>query len=272
MRALARRNLVLSRMLELGKISQQEYDTAVREPVVSRYHGTETNLSAPYLAEMVRSFMVEQYGEDSYTKGFNVYTTVSAKRQQAAQEAVFKGLIDYDLRHGYRGAEKRLWQAKEPRWSDEAIFDYLVEQPSYDPFEPAVVIRVRERQADVLLKGGLEGTINWDGMKWARPFISDSRQGTSPRRATDILSPGQQIWVWPVDDNQLRLAQLPDVNAAFIALNPQDGAIEALVGGVITSYSIHYTKLYDQSQPNDRRHAEHRSGLGGIPFFQHFFA
>ncbi len=230
-RALARRNLVLARMLELGKISQQEHDAAVREPVVSRYHGTGVNLSAPYLAEMVRRFMLDKYGEDSYTKGFNVYTTVSAKRQQAAQEALFKGLIDYDLRHGYRGADKKLWQAREPRWANDAIFDYLVEQPSYDPFEPAVVIRVRERQADVLLKGGLEGTIDWDGMKWARPFINDSRQGAAPRRAADILTPGEQIWVWPVDDSRLRLAQLPDVNAAFVALNPQDGAIEALVGG-----------------------------------------
>lgn len=102
-RALARRNLVLSRMLQLGMIQNDEYKQAVNEPIVTRYHATSVGLDAPYLAEMVRKFMLDTYGEESYSKGYQVYTTISSAQQQAAQIAVFKGLLDYDIRHGYRG-------------------------------------------------------------------------------------------------------------------------------------------------------------------------
>lgn len=255
-RALARRNLVLSRMLALGKITQEQYAEAIKEPIATRYHGAEIMLNAPYLGEMVRKFMIEQHGDEAYTKGFNVYTTLSSVRQKAADDAVFQGLMDYDLRHGYRGAEKRLWQAKELAWSSERLSDYLDDLTSSDPFEPAVVVRIRDRQADVMLKGGLEGTLNWDGMKWARSFISDERQGPAPRKASDILHVGDLIWVWPVDDSQLRLVQIPDVNAAFVAMNPQDGAIEALVGGF----------SFEQSKFNRVDQARRQAGSNIKPF------
>ncbi|MGL4757249.1 MAG: penicillin-binding protein 1A, partial [Aeromonadaceae bacterium] len=222
-RAEARRNVVLGRMLELGKITQEQYEAAKKEPVATRYHGADIMLNAAYIGEMARKFMVDRYGDDAYTKGFNVYTTITSKLQQAADDAVFRGLLDYDLRHGYRGAEKRLWQAKEAPWSSDRIYEYLNDLASSDPFEPAVVTRIRDKQADVVIKGGLEGTITWDGMKWARPFITDERQGSAPRRAADILHVGDLIWVWPEDDTSLRLVQIPDVNAAFVAMDPQNG-------------------------------------------------
>ena len=245
-RAQARRNVVLMRMLELGKITQEQYEAAKSEPIATRYHGADIMLNAAYIGEMARKYMVDKYGDDAYTKGFNVYTTLSAKRQKAADDAVFQGLLDYDIRHGYRGADKRLWQAQEPAWSSDKIYEYLTDVSSSDPFEPAVVTRIRDKQADVVIKGGLEGTINWDGMKWARSFISDERQGAAPRRAADILHVGDQIWVWPVDDTQLRLVQIPDVNAAFVALNPQNGAIEALVGGF--SFELSKFNRVDQAK------------------------
>lgn len=255
-RALARRNVVLARMLELGKITQEQYNVARNEPVATRYHGADVMLDAGYIGEMVRKFMLDKYGDDAYTKGFQVYTTISAKMQKAADDSVFRGLYEYDVRHGYRGPDKRLWQGKEPAWNNEKIFEYLADVNSSEPFEPAVVTRIRDKQVDVALKGGLEGTINWDGMKWARPFISDERQGPAPRKAADILHVGDQVWVWPVDDTQLRLVQIPEVNAAFVAMNPQDGAIEALIGGF----------SYDQSKFNRVEQARRQPGSNIKPF------
>jgi penicillin-binding protein 1A len=245
-RALARRNLVLSRMLQLGMIEQKVYQQAVNEPIVTRYHSTSVGLDAPYLAEMVRKFMVEKYGEESYSKGYQVYTTLSSSQQQAAQAAVFKGLLDYDIRHGYRGPEKHLWQ-KGGAWNTEQITNYLSDLPSYEPFEPAIVTAVNGKEAVIVVKGGLDATISWDGLKWARPFISDERQGAAPRKADDILQAGDQIWVWQDENSdQLRLAQIPDANAAFVALNPKNGAIQALVGGF--SFDISKFNRVDQAR------------------------
>ncbi len=230
-RALARRNLVLSRMLQLGMIDESEYQQAVKEPIITRYHGTNVGLDAPYLAEMVRKFMLNTYGEESYSKGYHVYTTISSAQQQAAHSAVFKGLLDYDIRHGYRGAEKHLW-TKGSGWDHEQINNYLADLPSYEPFEPAIVTAVHNKDVAIVIKGGLDASISWDGLKWARPFISDDRQGVAPRKAADVLQAGDLIWVWQDENSDLlRLAQIPDANAAFVALNPKNGAIQALVGG-----------------------------------------
>ncbi len=245
-RALARRNLVLARMLQLGMIKQNEYQQAVAEPIITHYHGTDVGLDAPYLAEMVRKFMLDKYGEESYSKGYQVYTTLSSTQQQAAQSAVFKGLLDYDIRHGYRGVEKHLW-AKGEAWSSEQVTNYLNDLPSYEPFEPAIVTAVNNKDATVVVKGGLDATIPWDGLKWARPFISDERQGAAPRKAADILQVGDQIWVWQDENSdELRLAQIPDANAAFVALNPKNGAIQALVGGF--SFDISKFNRVDQAR------------------------
>ena len=245
-RALARRNLVLSRMLQLGMINQDEYQQAVKEPIVTRYHGTNVGLDAPYLAEMVRKFMLDTYGEESYSKGYQVYTTISSAQQQAAHSAVFKGLLDYDIRHGYRGAEKHLW-TKGAAWNLEQISNYLSDLPSYEPFEPAIVTAVNSKDVTVIIKGGLDATISWNGLKWARPFISDERQGVTPRKAADILQTGDLIWVWQDENSdQLRLAQIPDANAAFVALNPKNGAIQALVGGF--SFEISKFNRVDQAR------------------------
>lgn len=230
-RAKDRRNLVLMRMRDLHYITQEQYDKAVAEPIVTHYHSADVGLDAPYISEMVRSFMVDKYGRESYEKGYQVFTTINSKHQEAANDAVFKGLLDYDLRHGYRGADKRLWKSETP-WTTEQITNYLADLPSYDPFEPAVVTAVNDKSVNIIIKGGLDTSITWDGLKWARPFISDSRVGAAPRKASSILHVGDQIWVWQADDSDLiRLGQLPDINAGFIALNPRDGAIQALVGG-----------------------------------------
>ncbi|EBS5740050.1 carboxypeptidase/penicillin-binding protein 1A, partial [Salmonella enterica subsp. enterica serovar Eastbourne] len=118
-RALARRNVVLTRMLEENYITRAQYDEARNEPIEARYHAPEIDFSAPYLAEMVRMAMIEKYGENAYTDGYKVYTTVKRKDQLSAEDAVHTGIIDYDMRHGYRGAQQVLWPQNSAAWDTE---------------------------------------------------------------------------------------------------------------------------------------------------------
>lgn len=115
-RATARRNVVLSRMLSEGYISQSEYDQARNDVIDANYHAPEIAFASPYLTEMVRQEMVNRYGDKAYEDGYRVYTTVTRKVQQAAQEAVRNNVMDYDMRHGYRGPSNVLWKVGESAW------------------------------------------------------------------------------------------------------------------------------------------------------------
>lgn len=229
-RATTRRNVVLGRLLAEGYITQAEMDQARSEPIVSRYHGAEIELNAPYFAERARAWMVERYGEDAYTSGMRIYTTVDPKLQQAAQKAAINNLLNYDQRHGFRGAVATLWQPGQMAWDQDKIIKHLKQQPDYGDLRAAVVTAVDGKTAGVVLSNGEQHTIEWDGMKWARKYITDTRQGPAPKAATDILAPGQQIWVQP-KDQQWVLSQVPDANTAFVAVSPQNGAVKAMVGG-----------------------------------------
>lgn len=227
-RAAERRALVLGRMLETAKITRSQYNEAMAAPVATRYHGAEITLSAPYIAEMAHQFALSMFGEDAYTKGLKVYTTVQSDEQQAGTQALVDGLLAYDLRHGYRGRAEQLWQGTP--WSAEQINEHLASLPSYWPLEPAVVTGVDARSATVLVKNQGEITLDWDGIKWARPYIADNRQGNALRQAKDALAAGDVIWVRPQGE-QWMLAQLPEINGALAALDPSTGAITSLVGG-----------------------------------------
>ncbi|KLV07492.1 penicillin-sensitive transpeptidase [Photobacterium aquae] len=229
-RATTRRNVVLGRMQAEGYISQAEYDQARNEPIIARYHGAEIELSAPYFAEQARAWMVDRYGEDAYTSGMRVYTTVDPTMQRAAQQAAISNLLGYDQRHGYRGAVATLWKSGQPAWDMARIDAHLDKQPSYGDLTPAVVTDVEGKTATVIAKGGERQTLDWDGMKWARKFITDKRQGPAPKKASDILAAGQQIWIQHKGE-QWALSQVPDANTAFVAVSPQDGAVKAMVGG-----------------------------------------
>ncbi|MCF7720332.1 PBP1A family penicillin-binding protein [Aeromonas jandaei] len=244
-RAFARRNVVLGRMLETGKITQAQFDEASKMPIKARYHGAEVTLHAPYLGEMVRQKMVEQFGEDAYTMGLHVYTTVSAERQRAARQALLDGVFAYDMRHGYRGPSEQFWKAGEPSWDYEQIVAHLAKQPTYDPLMAAVVTKLDDRNATLVLKNGKEATLGWNGIKWARAFITDDRQGYAPKSARDVLKVGARIWVREQGE-ELLLAQIPDVNAALVAMNPKNGALEALVGGF--SFELSKFNRVDQAR------------------------
>ncbi|WP_217512743.1 penicillin-binding protein 1A [Vibrio metschnikovii] len=236
-RATHRRNVVLLRMQAENYITQQEYDQARNEPLISKFHGAEIELRAPYVAEIARAWMVERYGEEAaYTSGMNVYTTVNTKLQQAANQAAIDNLLAYDMRHGYRGAEKVLWKAGQSAWDTPTMIAHLRSEPTYGDLLPSIVVKVEEKSAQVWVKNAGLKTIAWEDMNWARRFITDDRQGPLPTKASDILAVGEQVWIrrqHAIGDEQEHwtLSQVPNANTAFVAMDPDNGAILALVGG-----------------------------------------
>ncbi len=259
-RAKARRHIVLLRMLDESYITQAQFEEANSAPITGVYHGAEIDLSAPYLAEMVRSEMISRYGEEkAYTQGLNVYTTVHSDRQAAATTALINNLLNYDLRHGYRGPLGQAWTNDEVL-SNEDILLLLKDKPSYKPLQPAVIMVVKEQQVEALLANGDQVTVSWDGLKWARPFISDKKQGPAPQTADTIVNAGDIVLLRPMSvnnkQNQWMLGQLPDASSAFIAIDNNDGAIEALVGGF----------NYQQSKFNRVTQAERQIGSNIKPF------
>ena len=239
-RATKRRNIVLMRMLDEKYITAQEYNQARSENIIASYHGAEIELDAPYVAELARAWMVERYGQEkAYTSGMNVYTTINSKQQIAATHAATENLLQYDQRHGYRGAERVLWRAGEPALSSEEIDATLNKVPTYGELIPAVVIEVEDKKAIVRVKNYQNQTIDWNGMKWARQYLTDKRQSAAPKQAGDILASGEQIWVRHTDvsstekstGKQWQLSQVPNANTAFVAMSPENGAVLALVGG-----------------------------------------
>jgi len=229
-RATSRRNVVLSRMLSEGYISQTQYDQARSEAIDANYHAPEIAFSSPYLSEMVRQEMLSRYGEKAYEDGYRVYTTVTRKAQQAAQQAVRNNVLDYDMRHGYRGPANVLWKVGESAWDSKKITDSLKALPTYGPLLPAVVTEANPQEATAMMADGTAVSLRMEGIRWARPYRSDTAQGATPRKVTDAVQTGQQIWVRQVGDAWW-LAQVPDVNSALVSINPQNGALIALVGG-----------------------------------------
>ncbi|WP_312952574.1 peptidoglycan glycosyltransferase/peptidoglycan DD-transpeptidase MrcA [Superficieibacter sp.] len=229
-RATSRRNVVLSRMLSEGYISQDQYNAARSEAIDANYHAPEIAFSAPYLTELVRQEMVTRYGEQAYEDGYRVYTTITRKNQQAAQDAVRNNVMDYDMRHGYRGPANVLWKVGEAAWDNQKITDSLKALPTYGPLAPAVIVSASPQEATAMLADGTSVALRLEGVRWARPWISDTQQGRTPVKVTDAVQTGQQIWVRKVNDGWW-LGQVPDVNSALVSINPHDGAVLALVGG-----------------------------------------
>ncbi|WP_095500144.1 penicillin-binding protein 1A [Paraferrimonas haliotis] len=249
-----RRNVVLGRMLELKLISEQEYQQAHDAPVTARYHGAEIDLYAPYISEMVRDQIVAQYGEEeAYTAGLSVYTSIDSRLQRYAQRALRNNLYDYDERHGYRGPRAQLWN--EQAWPITQIQEYLNKQRREQDLVPAIVVDVQEQSAAVVIANGDEIQLQWDGLKWARGFVSDTRQGPAPKVASEIVTAGDLIWIRQKQD-QWQLSQVPDATSAIVSLDPYNGAIKALVGG----YS------FNQSQYNRVTQAKRQLGSNIKPF------
>ena len=216
-RAEERRNVVLGRMLAVDYITKQEYEDAKNEPIVAKYHGAKLDFRAEYVTEMVRQEMVKRYGEDvAYNSGFRVYTTVVSKDQEEAQKAVRNNLINYDMRHGYRGGVV-WWKKDEQAWPEEKIITELRKLPNSDPFIPAAVLAIGKNGAELLLSNAEKMTLPSAAMRW-----------TGRNNPVKI---GEQIWIRQRENGEWILGQIPAANSALVSLNSDNGAIEAIVGG-----------------------------------------
>ncbi|MCW2294655.1 penicillin-binding protein 1A [Pseudomonas sp. BIGb0408] len=243
-RAKERRDWILGRMHRLGRIDQARYETALAEPVDASYHVQTPEVPAPYVAEMARAEMVGRYGSDAYTQGFNVTTTVPSDLQQMANKALRDGLIDYDQRHGYRGPESRLPGMTRETWQAE-----LSKQGLRGGLEPAIVTQVEKSGILVLTRRGSEEAVSWDSMKWARPFLNTNSLGPRPQQPADVVQIGDLIRVQRQDDESLRFVQLPSAQSALVSLDPQNGAIRALVGGFSFEQSNYNRAIQAKRQP-----------------------
>ncbi len=225
-RTKVRRDWILDRMLTLGYIDEASYREAVATPITARNHGANPEMEAPYIAEMARLEMVERYGNEAYTQGFNVYTTVDSRLQEMANSALRDGLQEYDRRHGYRGPESR-----NPEITLEQGLAMLEGYRSMGGLEPALVSAVNSDNVEIRLRREQTGIIAWENMNWARPYLSANSMGPRPGKPADVLKPGDIIRVSRLEGDQFRLAQIPQAQSALVVLGPQDGAIKALIGG-----------------------------------------
>ncbi len=224
-RAKVRQEYILQRMLELNFITREQYDEAVAQPLVVKGPGRDFSVHAEYVAEMVRQMMYAQYREETYTRGFNVVTTIDSADQQVAYTALRKGIMDYERRHGYRGPEGFIELPAGADDREQAIDDALLEHPDNGELIAAVVTAASPRQITVAFIDGSNATIDGDNLRFASGALSANAQ---PNRR---IRPGAIVRVVKNDAGKWSITQLPQVEGAFLSIVPQDGAIRSLVGG-----------------------------------------
>ena len=235
--ATVRRAYVLERMRNLDYIDNEIYDQALRYPMESRLHGTATELSAPYVAEMVRQEMLSRHGEDTYRAGYEVVTTLDSRLQIAATYALRNGLLEYTRRRGYKGPIVELEVDPEilitpySEWPEDLQLA-LADQPNPGELDVAIVTAIHDdNSAEIVLQDGSRAFLPWQGASWAKPFVDRETTGDPPETIAEVLAPGQVIHVMPTTLGFPALAQMPEAQAAIVSIDPRDGAITSLSGG-----------------------------------------
>lgn len=224
-----RRSYVLRRMREKNYITAQEQQGADASPVESKLHGPAVEVEAPYIAEMVRADLYNRLGTDAYTAGYEAITTIDSRLQASAVRAVRVALVEYDSRHGYRGPVGRVTvpaQSTETEWSR-----LLEDFPERGGLYPALIRSVEDRSAVAWSRAHGRINLPWTGLSWARAPLPDGSVGPVLQRASDVLSVGDVVYVAQERSGNWRMVQIPDAQGAFVAMDPQDGAVAALVGG-----------------------------------------
>ncbi|MCB4361595.1 penicillin-binding protein 1A [Quatrionicoccus australiensis] len=223
-RAKARQMLVLKRMLQIGKISEAQYDEAVAQALKVNDRQLFA-VHADYAAELVRQELYTQYKGDTYTRGFNVYTTLNAAEQNAAYNSLRSNVLAYDQRHGYRGAEDFIELPDDEDERDDAIDRILAKHPNSDNLIAAVVTEVSAKRIRAEPASGDTIEINGDGLRFAARALQTNARPDQRIRVGSVIRAsrdGKGRWM---------IGQMPDVEAAFVALNAEDGSYRALVGG-----------------------------------------
>ncbi len=247
-RARIRRTYVLTRMRDLGYITKQQFDKANAEPLSASLHSPNIEINAPYISEMARTKLVSEYGEEAYSAGYRVITTIHDRDQVAANRALRSALLEYDRRHGYRGPEQHF--TLKPDQTDKQDLQHLLQPFSnIGSLYPAIVTDVGDQSVTAYLAGTGKIKIDWDGLKWARKYITENIRGPQPKTAGEILKPGDIIRVIQDKSGNWQLSQIPAVEGALVSLRPDDGATLALVGGFDYSRSKFNRVIQAKRQP-----------------------
>jgi penicillin-binding protein 1A len=236
-RAMIRRNWILDRMLQLGMIDQGTHDAAVAEKNTASFHGSHSEVDALHVADMVRTYMLEKYGPEATDQGYQVYTTIDSTLQKAAVDAVFTGLMAYDRRHGWRGAEAHIDIAAitpgenglPPAWPATLAG---IRQVSY--LEPAIVKSLADDHVLVLRRTGDEVSIPFASMTWARKYLGVNSMGPAPKKPADFLKVGDVVRIYAQRGENgfvWQFGQVPAVQAALASIRPDDGSAAVIVGG-----------------------------------------
>lgn len=246
-----RRNYVLQRMLINGWIDDATYQTATNEPVTASKHLVNIELSAPYVAEMVRKTLLESYGEQSYWQGLKVFTSIQTDKQKAANQALRDGLIAYDKRHGYRGPVDSLAEVKPEEWERR-----LQTYQRSKGIIPAIVVKTTAKQAELLTSEHGAVNLSLDSAKWARKHRTANQIGSAPSRLDKLLSNGDVIYITRNEEQQWQLSQIPSVEGSIVSMLPRSGKIVALAGG----FDYYFNKYNRVNQ------ARRQPGSGIKPF------
>jgi penicillin-binding protein 1A len=265
-RATIRRDYVLSRMQQLEFINTAQYEEHSNAPVTAKRHYSDLGVYAPYVNEMARAEIVKQFGDEAYVRGLNVYTTINKRLQQAANDSIWNGLVAYDKRHGYRGVIRHVELNSDNQVTpgeDKADLTYILkDDENYGRFMPALILTVNDnisvdthaaaeasdkaeveakavaeampedkRSAVAMLKDGNQIRIPWSGIQWAREYVSVNRVGKKLQKVSEVIKPGDVVWLANDVDTGWSLAQIPEIQGALVSVNPNTGAIQALTGG-----------------------------------------
>jgi len=224
-RAHARQQYVIDRMVEAGFITAQQGNEARAEKLHLREGRDPDRMHAEYVAETVRQLMFAQYGDSTYTRGLNVYTSIVATDQTAAYNALRKGIMDYERKQFYRGPERFVELPKDPKELDDAVDDALAEHPDNGDVLAAVVLEASPKEVKAVRGNGDVIEISGEGLRPAQ-------SGLLPKAQPNVkIRRGAIIRVARTPKDAWEITQLPEVEGAFVAMDPRDGQVKALVGG-----------------------------------------
>jgi len=224
-RAQLRQFYVLRRMHELRFINDAQFKEAQETPLIVRQTLKDNTAHAEFISEMVRLAMVEAYGEESYTRGLTVYTTIRKADQDAAYAAVRRGVFDYDRRHGYRGPETFISLPSDAAQLDDALDRAFEDTTDSENLAAAIVLEATPTEVKAVQSDGEVVSITGDGLKFAARALGDKAPSAIRIRRGALIRVGQD------DKSRWQITQMPQVEAAFISMRPSDGTIYSLVGG-----------------------------------------
>jgi len=250
-RALERRRYVLQRMLDNGYIDQAQFKQADAEPERAFAHEPPIDVEAPYVAELVRQEAIQRLGNNALTDAYTIRTTIDSREQTAANEAVRAGLIAYDRRHGWRGPEAHVELASNATASE--LEHKLDAFRTTFGLVPAIVMQSTDKQAQLRLNDGQTISLGLEDIAWARRYQDETSRGPAPKRVDAALKPGDIVRVAhytdPKKEGRWQLAQIPSVQGALVALDPEDGAVRAEVGGFSFARSKFNRVVQSQRNP-----------------------